>query len=51
MMIDTPRKPAEPAAPPPARQLQQPPASTDRNPKAEPSKPDDDKRIERFPER
>jgi hypothetical protein len=51
MLIDTPRKPAiEPAAPAP-RQDPQPATSTDRDPKAEPRKPEDDKRIERFPER
>jgi hypothetical protein len=52
-MIEPPRKPVtDPAVP--ARSGEgapQPPTSADRDTKVEPRKPEDDKRIERFPER
>lgn len=54
-MIETPRKPVtDPAAPARSGEGESapPPAtSADRDTKVEPRKPEDDKRIERFPER
>jgi hypothetical protein len=52
-MIETPLKPVtDRAAPAPGGGQTPPPAtSADRDTKVEPRKPEDDKRIERFPER
>ena len=52
-MNETPRQPVtKPAAPARSSESTPPPAtSADRDTKVEPRKPEDDKRIERFPER
>jgi hypothetical protein len=52
-MIETPRKPVtDPAAPARSGESAPPPAtSADCDTKVEPRKPEDEKRIERFPER